>query len=66
METVLKKPYEISIWEDRQYYVYVSDGSRHVGRTVPSGEGVEIKNDFLKEEKIAIVGGDKLDSPILN
>lgn len=62
METFLKKPYELSIWEDRQYYVYEENGVRKEGQEVPSG--ATIKNDYLKEEKIAVVGGDSLDTPI--
>lgn len=62
MSDILKKPYEISLWEDKQVFVQNIGG---VIQTLEEPvEGVAILNNYFKEEKIAVIGSYTMDAPI--
>lgn len=54
MSNILKKPYEISIWEDVLERVNIED---------PETSEVTIKQ-YYKENQLAIIGSDSMDTPI--
>ena len=58
---LLKKPYEISLWEDVLTFVY-EDGSE-TEEKIENGHGAVI-TQYYKERKICIIGSDTMDSPI--
>ena len=60
METI-KKPYEISLWEDILTIKY-EDGSETEG-SIETGHGPVVAQ-YYKERKICIIGSDTMDTPI--
>lgn len=58
--SVIKTPYEISLWEDRLTFVDIYDNEYE--NVAP--EGVTIKTSYLKEIKLCVIGSDKFKSPI--
>lgn len=58
---ILKKPYEISLWEDILTFIY-QDGTETEG-SIENGHGPVI-NQYYKERKICIIGSDTMDTPI--
>lgn len=59
--SILKKPYEISLWEDVLTFVY-EDGFESFGEIV-SEHGAVI-NQYYDERKICIIGSDTMNTPI--
>ena len=57
----LKKPYEISLWEDILTFVY-EDGSKSQEK-IESGHGAVV-NQYYEEQKICIIGSDTMDTPV--
>ena len=58
---VIKKPYEISLWEDILTFKY-EDGTETEG-AIENGHGPVI-HQYYKERKICIIGSDVMDTPI--
>jgi hypothetical protein len=58
---IVKKPYEISLWEDILTFKY-SDGYTSEG-AVEEGHG-SIIAQYYKERKMCIIGSDIMDTPI--
>ena len=58
---ILKKPYEISLWEDFLTFVY-EDGTESEGQVI-DGHGA-VTNQYYKERKICVIGSDTMDTPI--
>ena len=58
---IIKKPYEISLWEDILTIVY-EDGSETEG-VIENGHGAVVAQ-YYKERKICIIGSDTMDTPI--
>lgn len=58
---ILKKPYEISLWEDVLTFRY-QDGTETEG-SIENGHG-PVTNQYYKERKICIIGSDTMDTPI--
>ena len=54
MSNILKKPYEISIWEDILERVNIED---------PETSEITVKQ-YYKENQLAIIGSDSMDTPI--
>lgn len=50
MNEMIKKPYKITLWEDRNKYIYQQDQT--------------IQNQYLEEVCIATIGSDQMDTPI--
>ena len=50
MSEVLKKPYKITLWEDRNKIIYDNEDN--------------VQNEYLEEVCIATIGSDTMDSPI--
>ena len=59
--SVVKKPYEISLWEDILTFVY-QDGETSEGKVI-NGHGPVIAQ-YYKERKICVIGSDTMDTPI--
>lgn len=59
--SVIKKPYEISLWEDILTFVY-QDGTTSEGKVI-NGHGA-VTAQYYKERKICIIGSDTMDTPI--
>ena len=57
----LKKPYEISLWEDILTFVY-EDGSKSQEK-IESEHGAVV-NQYYEEQKICIIGSDTMDTPV--
>ena len=55
-----KKPYEISLWEDR--LVFVDYNLKEYENVVPNG--VSIATSYYKERKICTIGSHLLNAPI--
>lgn len=58
---VIKKPYEISLWEDMLTFKY-EDGTETEG-AIENGHG-PVVHQYYKERKICIIGSDIMDTPI--
>ena len=58
---LLKKPYEISLWEDILTFVY-EDGEETEGR-IENGHGMVVAQ-YYKERKLCIIGSNTMDTPI--
>jgi hypothetical protein len=56
---VFKKPYEISLWEDR--LTFVDTSMKEYESFVP--EGVTVATSYYRERKICIIGSHTLASP---
>ena len=50
MSEMLKKPYKITLWEDRNKIIYDNQDN--------------VQNEYLEEVCIATIGSDTMDSPI--
>jgi len=57
---IFKKPYEISLWEDR--LVFVDENLNEYEFSVPNE--VSIATSYYKERKICIIGSHTLNTPI--
>lgn len=64
MNGLLKKPYQISLWEDRVYYVYSKNGTIYETDSLPVGEDFTLINEYTKELRLAIIGSDTMESNI--
>jgi hypothetical protein len=58
---LIKKPYEISLWEDILTFVY-EDGETSEEK-MEGGHGAVVAQ-YYKERKICIIGSDTMDTPI--
>jgi hypothetical protein len=58
--SLLKTPYEISIWEDRLTFVD-PDGNEYNSNNIPSD--TVIMTSYFKEIKLCIIGSDTLEAP---
>lgn len=68
MNEILKKPYEISLWDDVLTFV-LRDNLNGTEIEVPSAElknynNHTIVNQYYKEEKICIIGSNTMDTPV--
>ena len=64
MSELLRKPYKISLWEDKSLYIVEnSEGRREIDH-LPTDDSDIIKNHVFKEVKIADIGSNTMDSPI--
>lgn len=61
MEGIIKKPYEISLWEDVLTFVY-ENGKESEGKIIDSYGA--IKTQYFKEKKICVIGSDTMNTPI--
>lgn len=61
MEGIIKKPYEISLWEDILTFVY-EDNKESEGK-IEDGHGA-VKAQYFKEKKICVIGSDTMNAPI--
>lgn len=64
MSELLRKPYKISLWEDKSLYIVENSEGRKETNELPKGESDIIKNHVFKEVKIADIGSNTMDSPI--
>lgn len=62
MSELLKKEYELSLWSEQFIYLGTDGIEYELASDVPDGESV--KNQYVRETKIAIIGADTLDTPI--
>lgn len=63
----LKKPYEISLWEEEFVYIITETGSvddRYETNTLPKDKSYTILNQYVKENKVATIGSNVMESPI--
>ena len=58
MSEMLKKPYKITLWEDRN--VYIVNGQKKYQLE----ENDIVQNQYLEEVCVATIGSDTMDSPI--
>lgn len=58
---ILKKPYEISIWEDAVVYVGTDQQEYNSISDIPSG--VQVDYQYYSERKLAIIGSSTMTSP---
>ena len=61
MSNIIKKPYEISLWDDDLTFKY-ADNYTSTGKIV-EGHGAVVAQ-YYKERKICIIGSDTMDTPI--
>lgn len=61
MENILRKPYEISLWDDDLTFEY-EDGYVGIGKIEEGHGGVTAQ--YYKERKICIIGSNTMDTPI--
>lgn len=63
---LLKKPYEISLWEKVPTYIVTEGvgGAPYETPTIPVLENINIINQYDKEVCLAVVGSDTMDTPI--
>lgn len=59
MSSTFKRPYEISLWEDR--LTIVDNSGKEYDGFVPSG--AQVLTSYYKEKKIAVIGSSKTDAP---
>ena len=59
--SILKKPYEISIWEDAVVYVGTDQQEYNSISDIPSG--VQVDYQYESERKLAIIGSSTMTSP---
>ena len=59
MSSVFKRPYEISLWEDR--LTIVDNNGKEYDGFVPSG--VQVLTSYYKEKKLAVIGSDTVKAP---
>ena len=69
MSDILKKPYEISLWNDEQHYIVETNNSgtltySDVVAPVILAQGQRIVNDYIKEVKVGVLGSDQFDHDI--
>lgn len=77
MDNVIKKPYEISLWEDELIYVvsfftdvdyknYVKTEEFNTLKDFPNPEGyfTKVIKQYYKEKKVLILGSDTMNTPI--
>ena len=59
---LIKKPYEISLWEDKFTYV-LNNGTEYENiQEIPSS--ANIKTSYYKEKKLCIIGSNTLEAPV--
>ena len=63
MDGLIKKPYEISLWEDRLVYVIDKEGTTQEVEVLPPESG-RVLGQYYKEFKIAIIGSNTMNTPI--
>ena len=61
MENILRKPYEISLWNDDLTFEY-EDGAISIGKII-EGHGAVVAQ-YYKERKICVIGSNTMDTPI--
>lgn len=66
MSDIIKKPYSISIWEDKVYYLITEgdEAERYEVDQLPVGRDYKILNQYTKEINLATIGSHNSDSPI--
>ena len=64
MEDLIRKPYKISLWEDEQWYVLKNNDNNTYYESTTIDANTTVCNDYIKEVKIADIGGDTINSPI--
>ena len=64
MSELLRKPYKISLWEDKSLYIVQNGDERREIDHLPTDDSDIIKNHVFKEVKIADIGSNTMDSPI--
>ena len=62
MDNVIKKPYEISLWED--VLTFVSDSGAEYEEYIPEDATGKIVGQYYKERKICVIGSNTMDTPI--
>ena len=67
MSELIKKPYKISLWEDEQIYLIkdkgADDSARYETTTLPES-GYDLLNKYVRENCLAIIGSNTMDTPI--
>ena len=67
MSELIKKPYKISLWEDEQIYLIkdkgADDSTRYETTTLPES-GYDLLNKYVRENCLAIIGSNTMDTPI--
>ena len=58
MNEILKKPYKITLWEDRN--IYIVNGQKKTQLE----NNDEVQNQYLEEVCVATIGSDTMDTPI--
>ena len=63
---IIKKPYEISLWEDVLVFVVTrADGIvTEYENSLPEGVSGQVTAQYYKERKVCIIGSDTMDTPI--
>lgn len=66
MSELLRKPYEISLWDEEFVYIITTgaESQRYETTSLPAGEDYTILNQYVKETKVAVIGSNTMDSPI--
>lgn len=66
MSDIIKKPYSISIWEDKIYYIITEsdEAARYEVEQLPIGKEYTLLNQYIKEINLATIGTHNSDSPI--
>lgn len=66
MSELIKKSYEISLWDEEFVYI-ITEGSiedRYETTILPSNKNYKVLNQYSKENCLAVIGSDKLNTPI--
>lgn len=67
MSELIKKPYKISLWEDEQIYLIKDEGADDSARyetTILPESGYVLLNKYVRENCLAIIGSNTMDTPI--
>lgn len=61
MDYLIKKPYEISVWEDILTFV---DAKGNLITSIPEDYSTQIITQFYDEKKVCVIGSDTMSAPI--
>ena len=66
MSELLRKEYEISLWDEEIVYIITETDldNRYETVVLPEHGNYQVLNQYIKENCLAIIGSDKLDTPI--
>ena len=66
MSELIKKPYEISLWNDEVVYIVTegAENERYETTTLQEGKNYTVLNQYVKENCLAVIGSHTLNTPI--